>query len=260
MRAFSDASAFNDESARRPLQNRVDPFGDLVSTSARGLLMGNRGGRFHGAEAKLGKRRWASRQWIVCVCEFKGRQRKVWGNGYTELFFLDEPTAFGAGHRPCFECRRQDANAFRAAWAASWRCRTAPSAPQMDIALHRERLVGRVKRRHVFVLDDVPDGAMVAHAGRAYAVRGERLLPWSFEGYAASVPRPAGMIVEVLTPPSILKVLANGYQPLWHPSAELAMPLPPLSQAVRDRARLAERPDIDAVPARAILAPAGATR
>ena len=30
-----------------PLQNRVDPFGALVATPARGRLMGNRGGRFH---------------------------------------------------------------------------------------------------------------------------------------------------------------------------------------------------------------------
>jgi hypothetical protein len=258
MRAFSDTAGFNDESARRPLQNRVDPFGELVSTSARGLLMGNRGGRFHGVEATLGKRRWASRQWIVCVCDFKGRERTVWGSGYTELFFLDEPTAFAAGHRPCFECRRPDANAFREAWSRGWRCRATPSAPQMDVALHRERLVGHHKRRHVFVLDDVPGGAMIAHSGRAYAVCGERLLPWSFEGYQASVPRPAGMMVEVLTPPSILKVLANGYQPMWHPSAQAALPLPPLQQAVRERARIGRR--VDAAPALAMRAMASAAR
>ena len=30
-----------------PLQNRVDPFGELFATPARGLFMGNRGGRIH---------------------------------------------------------------------------------------------------------------------------------------------------------------------------------------------------------------------
>ena len=30
-----------------PLQNRVSPFGELFATPARGLLMGNRGGRIH---------------------------------------------------------------------------------------------------------------------------------------------------------------------------------------------------------------------
>jgi len=95
-----------------PLQNRVTPFGDLAAVPARGLLMGNRGGRFHTDSKTLTARRWASRQWICCLLDFKGRQRDVWGRFYTELFFLDEVTAFAAGHRPCFECRRKDAEAF----------------------------------------------------------------------------------------------------------------------------------------------------
>ena len=92
-------------SASRPLQNRVDPFGALHATPERGRLMGNRGGRIHDETQRIGRRRWASRQWIACVCEFKGRQRKVFGASYSELFFRDEPTALAAGHRPCFECR-----------------------------------------------------------------------------------------------------------------------------------------------------------
>ena len=99
-----------------PLQNRVNPFGELCAFSARGLFMGNRGGRFHTDAKTLTARRWASRQWICCVLEFKGRRRDVWGSSYTELFFLDEPTAFAAGHRPCFECRRRDAEAFAEKW------------------------------------------------------------------------------------------------------------------------------------------------
>ena len=100
-----------------PLQNRVSPFGELFAASARGTLLGNRGGRIHRDDRTLGKRRFASRQWICCVLEFKGRRRKVWGDSYTELFFLDEPTALAAGHRPCFECRRAEARAFADAWA-----------------------------------------------------------------------------------------------------------------------------------------------
>jgi len=123
-----------------PLPNRVDPFGNLFADPARGLIFGNRGGRFHRDDRTLGARRWVSRRWICCVLEFKGRHRKVWGAGYTELFFLDEPTAFAAGHRPCFECRRADALAFAAAFpgeqgtarraddidSPSMRCPTAP--------------------------------------------------------------------------------------------------------------------------------------
>ena len=76
-----------------PLQNRVDPFGELFAAKARGLFMGNRGGRIHSPQKTLGARRWASKQWICCVLDFNNRHRNVWGDSYTELFFLDEPTA-----------------------------------------------------------------------------------------------------------------------------------------------------------------------
>ena len=95
-----------------PLPNRVTPFGELIATPARGTLLGNRGGRFHGDGRNLARRRWASKQWICCELQFKNRHRTVWGDGYTELFFLDEVTGFAAGHRPCFECRRREATHF----------------------------------------------------------------------------------------------------------------------------------------------------
>src|SRR4249919_1138675 len=109
--------------------------------------MGNRGGRFHTDAKTLMRRRWASRQWICCVLTFKGRRREVWGKGYTELFFLDEPTALAAGHRPCFECRRHDAQAFAAAFGRG-SGEAAPRAAAIDAVLHAERLDGRAKRRH----------------------------------------------------------------------------------------------------------------
>src|SRR5919204_5257344 len=130
-----------------PLPNRVDPFGELFATSARGTLFGNRGGRFHRDDRTLGRRRWVSRAWICCVLEFKGRHRTVWGRGFTELFFLDEVTALAAGHRPCFECRRADAKAFAAAFARGHGNRGTPRAPEIDRVLHAERLDSRAKRR-----------------------------------------------------------------------------------------------------------------
>src|SRR6266576_5399223 len=132
------------------LQNRVDPFGDLIATPARGTMYGNRGGKFHHDDKTLGARRWASRQWICCVLSFKGRRHEVWGARYTGLFFLDEVTALAAGHRPCFECRRKDAEAFAMLWPPS-RNRSRKErarAPDMDVALQAERLEGRSKRTH----------------------------------------------------------------------------------------------------------------
>lgn len=198
-----------------PLPNRVDPFGDLFATPARGTLMGNRGGRIHTDDRALSSRRWTSRQWICCVLDFRGRQRDVWGRFYTELFFLDEVTALAAGHRPCFECRRRDAQAFASQFPIKGRA----SAPAMDRVLHAERLDGKVKRIHRRKLDALPDGAMITRDGEAYAVRGHRLLRWTPRDYKDAKRRPRGVTVDVLTPPAILKVLSRGYAPQWHNSA-----------------------------------------
>jgi hypothetical protein len=202
-----------------PLQNRVTPFGELAAVSARGLFLGNRGGRFHTDAKTLTARRWASRQWICCVLDFKGRHRDVWGRFYTELFFLDEPTALAAGHRPCFECRRQDALAFADTWQGVRGLPERPKADEMDIVLHGERLHGRAKRLHRRDIEKLPDGTFIALEEGAFAVRGDALLRWTPQGYAETRKRPRGITVDVLTPPAILAVLSVGYQPHWHPSA-----------------------------------------
>ena len=199
-----------------PLRNRVDPFGELFADPARGLLMGNRGGRLHDSYRKLGKRRLTSKAWICCKLEFNNRHRNVWGAGYSELFFLDEVTALAAGHRPCFECRRKDAEAFAALFSRGPR---RARADAMDEVLHAERLDGKAKRAHRRMIDSLPDGAMIALGGDAFAVRGNRLLRWTPSGYGQAVPRPRAIEVAALTPPSILAVLSRGYQPLWHPSS-----------------------------------------
>jgi hypothetical protein len=180
--------------------------------------MGNRGGKIHAEDKKLASRRWASRQWICCVLDFRGRQRDVWGRYYTELFFLDEVTAFAAGHRPCFECRRKDAERFAALFAGN---AGRASAPAMDKVLHAERLDGKVKRLHRRNIDSLPDGAVIARDGEAFAVHGGGLLRWSPGGYVAREPRPHNITVDLVTPPSIVAVLSRGFAPRWHPSADV---------------------------------------
>ena len=136
-------------SKNMPLQNRVDAFGELIAIDARGTVLGNRGGRFHRDDRTLGRRRHASRTWICCRLEFNRRHREVWGKYYTELFFLDEVTAFSAGHRPCFECRRKDAETFAALWPDPPNPGRRARAADMDRILHSERLHGRLKRKHL---------------------------------------------------------------------------------------------------------------
>ena len=202
-----------------PLQNRVTPFGDIVAIPERGLMLGNRGIIHDPASRRLLDRRWAGKAWIICLCEFRGRWRKVMGGrSWTELFFLDEATALAAGHRPCFYCRRQAAEAFRAAWTRG-KGGAAPRASAMDAVLHAERLDGRRKRRHPLTTaaDSLPQGAMIAAEDRAYLIAGGRALLWSPAGYREASMVPGG--ASLLTPPSTLRALAAGYSPILDPSA-----------------------------------------
>jgi hypothetical protein len=162
-----------------PLQNRVTPFGDIVAIPQRGIFTGNRGIIHDPAIRTLLTRRWASKAWLVCLCEFKGRRRAVMGRrSWTELFFLDEAVALAAGHRPCFFCRRQAAEAFRDAWAQG-RAAKLPWAAEMDAVLHGERLDHRRKRLHAFpgCADELPDGSVIQVRVRCVRRRRPSRLP-----------------------------------------------------------------------------------
>lgn len=203
-----------------PLQNRVAPDGTIHARTERGLFMGNRGGRVHDPATKtLGTARWSSRAWICCTLSFKGRRHDVFGKTYTALFFCDEVTALAAGHRPCMECRRADALAFRGAVVAGRSLVDQPDFPTLDRMLDAERRQGRARRVHAMDFDRLPDGAMVELGpDRFAAVHDATLLPWSFAGYGAPGRRPSGT-ARVLTPPTSLAALAAGYAPAWHPTA-----------------------------------------
>src|SRR6187551_176936 len=137
--------------AAMPLQNRVTPLGELVADSARGLLYGNRG-CLHDAEGRI-RRVYQVRRWIACRLEFRGRRRSplMRPGRFTELFFLDEATAFAAGHRPCALCRREDYDRFVGLVGAR--------ADEIDERLHAERLdQSRRRRLHRARLADLPDG------------------------------------------------------------------------------------------------------
>lgn len=201
-----------------PLQNRVTPFGEIVALSGRGLMVGNRGVLHDDARRIV--RYSQVKRWIACRLEFKGIRRVVMTpRRWTELFFLDEATAFSAGHRPCAECRREAYRRFCSLWTA---CHGGPaSADVMDARLHRDRLsTPRVKRVYRADLADMPDGSFVAFAERAWLVRGDALFAWSDTGYVDRRARPAHRDVDVLTPQAIVAVLAAGYVAATHPSAQ----------------------------------------
>lgn len=202
------------------LQNRVTPFGDIVAIPQRGMFTGNRGVIHDPATKTLLRKRWASKTWLVCSCEYKGRHREVMARrSWTELFFLDEAVALAAGHRPCFRCRRQAAEAFRAAWSAATG-KQGPSAVAMDIVLHRERMERGRKLVHAIpgTLPELPDGAVIVVSGSAYTVAGGRGFRWTEHGY--DPPQEIRRADGLLTPPSTYMTLRAGYRPVLHPTLE----------------------------------------
>ena len=196
-------------------RNRVTPLGELIADPARGLVYGNRG-CLHDAAGEI-RRSHAGRRWIACRLRFRGWHREplLQPGRFTELFFLDEATAFAAGHRPCALCRRADYDRFLALTGAA-------GADAIDLRLHAERLDGRVRRRHGALGADLPDGAFVLRDdGAPWLVRGDALLRWTPAGYAERIARPQGGVT-LLTPPALVAVLRAGWDgavPLLHPSA-----------------------------------------
>jgi hypothetical protein len=203
-----------------PLQNRVTPLGELVATSARGLVYGNRG-CLHDDEGRI-RRRYQVKRWIACRLQFKDRRRSplLRPGKFTELFFLDEATALAAGHRPCAECRRADYDRFSALWRD---LHGEGGADTIDARLHAERVdtATRGRRLHRATLHDLPDGTFVLAGGVPKLVLGASLRRWSPGGYSPPEPRPSGEAT-VITPPSLVAVLRSGWRgdvPFLHPSA-----------------------------------------
>lgn len=205
-----------------PLQNRVTPTGDIIATPHRGLFTGNRGIIHDPATRTLLKKRWSSPAWLTCVCEFRGRRREVMTtHSWTELFFLDEATALAAGHRPCFYCRRDDANRFRAAWEKGNRVRDV-RMHDIDTVLHHERLDHGKKRLHALLvpLDQLPDGAMLQQGEQSFLLMQGGALLWSTAGYVEGARKLDD--AQLLTPPSTLRAMSAGYEVTVHPSAHRA--------------------------------------
>jgi hypothetical protein len=200
--------------------NRVAPDGSTHAVADRGRFWGNRG-RLLNADGEVA-RHHLGRNWIICAIEFHGRHRTQWRpNRLTELYFLDEPTALAAGHRPCGECRYADYQRFKAAWALAHPDDPA-GAREIDRRLHADRLDDDGHHRtYQEALSALPDGAIIAKDGTCWLVSGASLLPWSFAGYGAPRPRTAFPdVVTVLTPRVTVATLRAGYDPCYHPTTE----------------------------------------
>jgi hypothetical protein len=207
------------------LQNRVNPWGSLCAVPSRGTLMGNRG-ILHDDHNRV-VRPWAHKAWVTCLLEFKGIARpKPFSQGnYSELFFLDEVTAFAAGHRPCAYCQRARHLEFKDAWVranVAEELRASTLMPAVDKVLHAERTAFCGGEDALGVpLSVLPRGTIFEHEASAYLVTEAGYLPWSFTGYG--VPKSIDQVtVKVLTPKSIVRAFVAGFRPAVHQSAQLS--------------------------------------
>ena len=205
-----------------PLQNRVTPLGNLIADPGRGLVYGNRG-CLHDELGRI-RSHHNGRRWIACRLQFRGWLRRplLQPGRFTELFFLDEATAMAAGHRACALCRREDYLRLGEIWRSLHPGETGADA--IDARLHRERWDSAARGRQLYELplDELPDGAFVLRAGRPWLVAGDRLLEWAASGYVTAARRGAADRAVVITPPSLIAVLREGWRPLVpliHPSA-----------------------------------------
>ena len=190
------------------------------------MFTGNRGCVVDDAERVV--RHHGSSLWIICLTEFRdwrfplARPRR-----WTPLFFLDDAVALAAGHRPCATCRRSDYVSYRDAVTAAVGHHEPLRAWQLNQRLVGERHrpgrgLDRARDRIVWSAadDTLPDGTMVIDAGGdPRLVVGERLLRFTFAGWTDPLPRTGSGTIAVLTPPTSVAALANGYRPCLHPSA-----------------------------------------
>jgi hypothetical protein len=179
--------------------------------------MGNRG-VLHDADKNI-VRPWKSKAWVTCVLEYPGYERPVFEpNAYSQLFFLDEATAFAAGHRPCGSCRYSRFHAFKTQWLTANPEVGADgkvTIAAIDKVLHLERAIrGGDKITFEAPVETLPFGTFIQNEGTVYLVTDNAMLPWSLHGYGTPVPlfKP-GKEITVLTPASIVRLFREGFRP-----------------------------------------------
>jgi hypothetical protein len=205
-----------------PLQNRVNPFSKIIATPERGAYTGNRG-VIHNNQKEIIKNH-AVKYWITCLLKYKNMHRAVMmPNRWTELFFLDEATAFAAGHRPCGFCRHADFKRFKNLWlqanGAQYGFTANTKMDVIDAIIHAERLDANNQQKTFSApLLSLPDAVFIKRPTKenAYLWYEQEIYQWSFKGYKKINGIDKNTIVDVLTPKSYVEVLKLGYKAQVH--------------------------------------------
>lgn len=209
--------------SKSPLQNRVDPLGQLHAVPSKAAAMMGNKGILHDKHQNV-VRPWVGKSWVACDPHFQSIDRRplFQPNRYSELFFLDEATAYSAGHRPCWYCQRDSYSDLKTRWMQLFSAGAALSIQIIDAQLHKERAIrGGGKLTYQAKLADLPYGTFVHMDERAFLVHDRRLLEWSFDGYVVSISLEGEKLVEVLTPWSIVELFKQGLRPKIHSSGAL---------------------------------------
>lgn len=213
--AASDLLSWAVSISVHPLQNRVTPLGEILAIPERGALMGNRG-CLHDHEGVI-RRRWKEHRWIICQLSYKGHVVPLREPGlYTPLFFKDEASALAAGHRPCATCRRDAYSRFlRSVEAGHGLNPGSLKAAALDALLHEERTLPLNRRNRLPPSEthSLPDGSMIAISGVPFLVEAGKLTQWSWNDREEAEQVVTGEAI-LLTPPSTVRALQNGYRPL----------------------------------------------
>jgi hypothetical protein len=209
-----------------PRRNRVDPWGDLNAVPERGLFTGNRGCVVDDSGEVV--RHHRGQLWITCLTEYRDWRSPLARPGrWTPLFFLDDAVALSAGHRPCGLCRRDAYLSYRDAVSRAAGSPQPLTAADLNRRLSAERLtpgrgLHRAADRIVWTaeLDRLPAGTVIVDEERSpRLLLDDRLLSFTFAGWAEPQPRPDAGVVRVLTPPTSVAALCHGFRPALHPSA-----------------------------------------
>jgi hypothetical protein len=202
----------------RPRRNRLNPFGGIDATPHRGTFLANRGD-LHAEDGTV-TRLWAKKRWLTCQLVSPTGHKVTFDQkgSYSPLFAADEAVALAAGHRPCWECRRDAYDRFLAAWRVSHDM--VPDAllraGDIDSELHASRIHRGRQVTHQSRLGDLPAGAFVTlpdKPDQPFLLWDNQLHPWHHAGYGPSKPAPTDAVVTVLTPAPSVAVLSAGYTP-----------------------------------------------
>lgn len=204
-----------------PLPNGVCPDGDITPTCPTAAWLGNRG-ELHDHHQRLVKK-WKRKAWVTCQLAYKGWNRKplMRSGQYTELFFLDEATALAAGHRPCGMCRKPRYTSFKTHWLRANSMRPDMSIDEMDKLLHAERLNPQTDGDWLNSFSMLPPGVMVYWEQAAHLWDGTSVRRWTPTGYGHPIaPHDLASKVRLVTPPSVVRAVADGYAVQVHASAQ----------------------------------------